>query len=107
MNKNSKHHLGAIAIEHPNNNYKIRKVRVSVTIDSDIKEKLSIIGKQYGLGLSHMIERSVRCYIQEIENIRITYERAQDFQFKKRRNNDANRTTTTTENKDQNHGGIP
>jgi antitoxin component of RelBE/YafQ-DinJ toxin-antitoxin module len=43
------------------------KEKVSITINSDTKDRIAKIGEQYGLNFSNMVERAVRYYLLELE----------------------------------------
>ena len=45
------------------------KNRVTISISGDVKERLAKIGSQYGLKLSHMLERAARYYLAEFEDL--------------------------------------
>lgn len=44
------------------------KERVSISISSEVATKLRKIGEQYGLGLSNMLERAARSYLEDFED---------------------------------------
>lgn len=43
------------------------KMKVSLSIDKDVKHKISNIGEKYGMNLSNIVERAVRYYIDDFE----------------------------------------
>ena len=45
------------------------KNRVTISINEEVRERLSKIGSQYGLKLSHMLERAARYYLAEFEDL--------------------------------------
>jgi len=45
------------------------KRRVTISISGEVSDKLLKIGGQYGLKLSHMIERAGRYYLAEFEDL--------------------------------------
>lgn len=46
-----------------------QKARVTISLHKDVRERLAKIGEQYGLKLSHMLERSARYYLAEFEDL--------------------------------------
>ncbi len=45
------------------------KNKVTISINKEVYDRLSNIGKQYGLKFSNMIERSARYYLAEFEDL--------------------------------------
>ena len=53
------------------------KNRVTISIAKDVQERLLKIGEQYGLKLSHMLERSARYYLAEFADLEEALYRSQ------------------------------
>jgi len=53
------------------------KNKISITISSDVKQRLEEIGSFYGLKISHMLERSARYYLAEFGDLEIALHRSQ------------------------------
>ena len=49
------------------------KNRISISISKDVQSRLEEIGEQYGLKISHMLERAARYYLADIEDLEIAY----------------------------------
>ena len=51
------------------------KERVSVSLSDEVTNRLRTIGEQYGLGLSNMLERAARLYLEDIDDNAIAHHR--------------------------------
>jgi predicted DNA-binding protein len=66
-----------VSMRTPENSNKatVGKTKISISIDRNVQKRLANIGEQYGLKLSNMIERAVRYYLEEMEDVELALER--------------------------------